>query len=447
MAFDSLAERLQETFKKLRGKGKLTEKDIKEAMREVRLALLEADVNFKVVKTFVKNVSEKAMGSEVLESLTPGQQVVKIVNEELTALMGGSEAKLNFDSSITAFMLVGLQGAGKTTMAGKLALYLRKRNRKPLLVAADVYRPAAIKQLQIVGSQIDIPVFSMGDKVNPVDIAKASMEFARKEGCDVVIIDTAGRLHIDEELMAELKMIKSSVRPMETLLVVDSMTGQDAVNVAESFNSTLDITGVILTKLDGDTRGGAALSIREVTGKPIKFSGIGEKMNDLEVFHPERMASRILGMGDVLSLIEKAQASIDEKDARELGSKMMSKEFNFEDYLKAFEQMQKLGPLNKLMEMVPGMNSKELKGVNLEDSEKEMMRTRSIIHSMTIKERKNPKLLENASRKKRIAKGSGTTIQDVNKLLKGFENMKKMMKQMGSMQKGSKKGMFGKLPF
>ena len=381
MAFDSLAERLQETFKKLRGKGKLTEKDIKEAMREVRLALLEADVNFKVVKTFVKNVSEKAMGSEVLESLTPGQQVVKIVNEELTALMGGSEAKLNFDSSITAFMLVGLQGAGKTTMAGKLALYLRKRNRKPLLVAADVYRPAAIKQLQIVGSQIDIPVFSMGDKVNPVDIAKASMEFARKEGCDVVIIDTAGRLHIDEELMTELKMIKSSVRPMETLLVVDSMTGQDAVNVAESFNSTLDITGVILTKLDGDTRGGAALSIREVTGKPIKFSGIGEKMNDLEVFHPERMASRILGMGDVLSLIEKAQSSIDEKDARELGSKMMSKEFNFEDYLKAFEQMQKLGPLNKIMEMVPGMNSKEMKGVNLEDSEKEMMRTRSILAS------------------------------------------------------------------
>lgn len=447
MAFDSLAERLQETFKKLRGKGKLTEKDIKEAMREVRLALLEADVNFKVVKTFVKNVSEKSMGSEVLESLTPGQQVVKIVNEELTALMGGSEAKLNFDSSITAFMLVGLQGAGKTTMAGKLALYLRKRNRKPLLVAADVYRPAAIKQLQIVGSQIDIPVFSMGDKVSPVDIAKASMEFARKEGCDVVIIDTAGRLHIDEELMAELKNIKSSVRPMETLLVVDAMTGQDAVNVAESFNSTLDITGVILTKLDGDTRGGAALSIREVIGKPIKFSGIGEKMNDLEVFHPERMASRILGMGDVLTLIEKAQTAISEKEAKELGSKMMSKEFNFEDYLKAFEQMQKLGPLNKIMEMIPGMGSKELKGVNLDDSEKEMMKTKSIIHSMTFKERKNPKLLDNASRKKRIAKGSGTTIQDVNKLIKGFEGMKKMMKQMGSMQKGSKKGTFGKLPF
>lgn len=447
MAFDSLAERLQEAFKKLRGKGKLTENDIKEAMREVRLALLEADVNFKVVKSFVKNVSEKATGSEVLESLTPGQQVVKIVNEELTALMGGSEAKLSFDSSITAFMLVGLQGAGKTTMTGKLALHLRKRNRKPLLVAADVYRPAAIKQLQVVGKQIDMPVFAMGDKVNPVDIAKASMEYARKEGCDVVLIDTAGRLHIDEHLMEELKGIKAAVKPMETLLVVDAMTGQDAVNVAQSFDKALDLTGVILTKLDGDTRGGAALSIREVTGKPIKFSGVGEKMSDLEVFHPERMASRILGMGDVLSLIEQAQSSIDEKEARELGSKMMSKEFNYEDYLKAFEQMQKLGPLNKIMEMMPGMNSKEMKGINLEDSEKEMMRTKSIIHSMTLKERKNPKLLDNASRKKRIAKGAGVTIQDVNKLIKGFENMKKMMKQMGTMQKGGKKGLFGKLPF
>ncbi len=447
MAFDSLAERLQETFKKLRGKGKLTEKDIKEAMREVRLALLEADVNFKVVKTFVKNVTEKATGSSVLESLTPGQQVVKIVNEELTNLMGGSESKLNFDSSITAFMLVGLQGAGKTTMAGKLALYLRKRNRKPLLVAADVYRPAAIKQLQVVGKQIDIPVFSMGDKVSPVDIAKASMEYARKEGCDVVIIDTAGRLHIDETLMDELKQIKSKVNPKETLLVVDSMTGQDAVNVAQEFNASLDITGVVLTKLDGDTRGGAALSIREVTGKPIKFSGIGEKMSDLEVFHPERMASRILGMGDVLSLIEKAEASIDEKEARELGSKMMSKEFNFNDYLQAFEQMQKLGPLNKIMEMMPGMGGKDLKGLNLDEGEKEMMRTKTIIYSMTAKERKNPKLLDNASRKKRIAKGAGVTIQDVNKVIKGFDNMKKMMKQMGSMQKGPKKGLFGKMPF
>lgn len=447
MAFDSLADRLQEAFKKLRGKGKLTENDIKEAMREVRLALLEADVNFKVVKTFVKNVSEKATGSEVLESLTPGQQVVKIVNEELTALMGGSEAKLSFDSSITAFMLVGLQGAGKTTMAGKLALHLRKRNRKPLLVAADIYRPAAIKQLQIVGKQIDIPVFAMGDKVSPVDIAKASMEYARKEGCDVVIIDTAGRLHIDETLMDELKGIKAAVRPMETLLVVDAMTGQDAVNVAQSFDDALNLTGVILTKLDGDTRGGAALSIREVTGKPIKFSGVGEKMSDLEVFHPERMASRILGMGDVLTLIEQAQSSIDEKEARELGSKMMSKEFNYEDYLKAFEQMQKLGPLNKIMEMLPGMNSKEMKGVNLEDGEKEMLKTKSIIQSMTLKERRNPKLLENASRKKRIAKGAGVTIQDVNKVIKGFDNMKKMMKQMGGMQKGGKKGLFGKLPF
>ena len=447
MAFDSLADRLQEAFKKLRGKGKLTENDIKEAMREVRLALLEADVNFKVVKTFVKNVSEKATGSEVLESLTPGQQVVKIVNEELTALMGGSEAKLSFDSSITAFMLVGLQGAGKTTMAGKLALHLRKRNRKPLLVAADIYRPAAIKQLQIVGKQIDIPVFAMGDKVSPVDIAKASMEYARKEGCDVVLIDTAGRLHIDETLMDELKGIKTAVRPMETLLVVDAMTGQDAVNVAQSFDDALNLTGVILTKLDGDTRGGAALSIREVTGKPIKFSGIGEKMSDLEVFHPERMASRILGMGDVLTLIEQAQSSIDEKEARELGSKMMSKEFNYEDYLKAFEQMQKLGPLNKIMEMLPGLNSKEMKGVNLEDGEKEMLKTKSIIQSMTQKERRNPKLLEHASRKKRIAKGAGVTIQDVNKVIKGFDNMKKMMKQMGGMQKGGKKGLFGKLPF
>lgn len=447
MAFDSLADRLQEAFKKLRGKGKLTENDIKEAMREVRLALLEADVNFKVVKTFVKNVSEKATGAEVLESLTPGQQVVKIVNEELTALMGGSEAKLSFDSSITAFMLVGLQGAGKTTMAGKLALHLRKRNRKPLLVAADIYRPAAIKQLQIVGKQIDIPVFAMGDKVSPVDIAKASMEYARKEGCDVVLIDTAGRLHIDETLMDELKGIKTAVRPMETLLVVDAMTGQDAVNVAQSFDDALNLTGVILTKLDGDTRGGAALSIREVTGKPIKFSGVGEKMSDLEVFHPERMASRILGMGDVLTLIEQAQSSIDEKEARELGSKMMSKEFNYEDYLKAFEQMQKLGPLNKIMEMLPGMNSKEMKGVNLEDGEKEMLKTKSIIQSMTQKERRNPKLLEHSSRKKRIAKGAGVTIQDVNKVIKGFDNMKKMMKQMGGMQKGGKKGLFGKLPF
>lgn len=447
MAFDGLAERLQETFKKLRGKGKLTEKDIKDAMREVRLALLEADVNFKVVKSFVAKVSEKAMGAEVLESLTPGQQVVKIVHDELAALMGGAEAKLNFDPSITVFMLVGLQGAGKTTMAGKLALYLRKRNRKPLLAACDIYRPAAIKQLQVVGKQIDIPVFTLGDKTNPVDIAKAAMEHARKEGRDVVILDTAGRLHIDEALMLELRNIKSAVNPKEILLVVDSMTGQDAVNVAENFNTILDISGVIVTKLDGDTRGGAALSIREVTGKPIKFSGTGEKMSDIEVFHPERMAGRILGMGDVMSLIEKAQSAIDEKEARELGSRMMTKEFNFEDYMNAMAQMKKLGPLNKLLEMIPGMNSQEMKGLDLSDSEKEMAKTECIIQSMTQKERRNPKLLDNPSRKRRIAKGSGTTVQDVNKLLKGFENMKKMMKQMGSMQKNPKKGMFGKMPF
>ena len=447
MAFDTLSDRLQNAFKSLRGKGKLNEKDIKDAMREVRLALLEADVNFKVVKSFVKKVSDKAVGKDVLESLTPGQQVVKIVNEELTSLMGEKEEKLVFDPKLSSFMLVGLQGAGKTTMSGKLALHLKKQNKNPLLVACDVYRPAAIKQLQVVGKQIDVPVFTMGDKVSPVDIAKASIEFAKKEGHDVVLIDTAGRLHIDENLMEELKSIKEEINPSETLLVVDSMTGQDAVNVADSFNDILDISGVILTKLDGDTRGGAALSIKEVTGKPIKFSGIGEKMEDIEVFHPERMASRILGMGDVLTLIEKAQDSIDEKEAKELGSKLMTKEFNFEDYLKAIEKKKKLGPLGKVMEMIPGMNSKDLGALDVDKGEKEMKRSQSIVYSMTVKERRNPKLLSNSKRKKRVARGSGTTIQEVNKLIKGFDQMKKMMKQMESMQKGSKKGMFGKLPF
>lgn len=447
MAFDTLSDRLQNAFKSLRGKGKLNEKDIKDAMREVRLALLEADVNFKVVKSFVKKISDKAVGKDVLESLTPGQQVVKIVNEELTSLMGEKEEKLVFDPKLSSFMLVGLQGAGKTTMSGKLALHLKKQNKNPLLVACDVYRPAAIKQLQVVGKQIDVPVFTMGDKVSPVDIAKASIEFAKKEGHDVVLIDTAGRLHIDENLMEELKSIKEEINPSETLLVVDSMTGQDAVNVADSFNDILDISGVILTKLDGDTRGGAALSIKEVTGKPIKFSGIGEKMEDIEVFHPERMASRILGMGDVLTLIEKAQDSIDEKEAKELGSKLMTKEFNFEDYLKAIDQMQKLGPLGKVMEMIPGMNSKDLGALDVDKGEKEMKKSQSIVYSMTVKERRNPKLLSNSKRKKRVARGSGTTIQEVNKLIKGFDQMKKMMKQMESMQKGSKKGMFGKLPF
>lgn len=450
MAFEGLGEKLQATFKKLMGKGKLTEKDIKEAMREVKLALLEADVNYKVVKTFVSTVSSKCVGSDVLESLTPGQQVIKIVNEELTNLMGGSESKINYSSSgLTVIMLVGLQGAGKTTMCGKLALNLRKNNKKPLLVACDIYRPAAIKQLEVVGKQIEIPVFQMGDKVSAVDIAKAGIAHAKDNGNNVVIIDTAGRLHIDEELMTELKDIKENVNPSEILLVVDSMTGQDAVNVAESFNSDLDLTGVILTKLDGDTRGGAALSIKSITNKPIKYIGVGEKMNDFEVFYPDRMSSRILGMGDVLSLIEKAQEAIDEKEAADLGKRMLNQEFNFEDYLMAMDQMAKLGPLNKLLEMIPGMNAKELQGVDLSKGEATMAMTKAIIHSMTAKERRNPNLVaKSMSRKTRIAKGSGTSIQEVNKLMKSYEMMKKNMKQMKSMQKQVKKGgLFGKLPF
>ncbi|MGL4570983.1 MAG: signal recognition particle protein [Clostridium sp.] len=449
MAFEGLSEKLQNTFKKLKGKGRLNEKDIKEAMREVKLALLEADVNYKVVKKFVKSVSEKCVGSDVLESLTPGQQVIKIVNDELTELMGGSESKINYSSSgLTVIMLVGLQGAGKTTMCGKLALDLRKNNKKPLLVACDIYRPAAIKQLEVVGKQIDIPVFSMGDKVKAVDIAKAGIKHARDNGNNIVIIDTAGRLHIDEGLMQELKDVKEAVNPSEILLVVDSMTGQDAVNVAESFNNDLDVSGVILTKLDGDTRGGAALSIKSITDKPIKFVGIGEKMNDFEVFHPDRMASRILGMGDVLSLIEKAQSAIDEDEAADFTKKMMSQGLNFEDYLTAMEQMKKLGPLNKIMEMIPGANTKELQGVDFAQGQQQMEKMKAIILSMTSKERRNPSLvIGNSSRKKRIAKGSGATIQDVNKLIKGYEMMRKNMKQMKSFQKGSKKGLLGKLPF
>lgn len=449
MAFEGLADKLQETFKKLRGKGKLGEKDIKEAMREVKLALLEADVNFKVVKTFVKNVSEKCVGSEVLESLTPAQQVIKIVNDELTDLMGGSESKINFSSvGPTVIMLVGLQGAGKTTMAGKLALQLRKdKNKKPLLVACDIYRPAAIKQLEVVGKQIDIPVFQMGDKISPVQIAKEGIKYGRENGNNVVIIDTAGRLHIDEELMTELKDVKAEVNPSEILLVVDSMTGQDAVNVAETFNEALDISGVILTKLDGDTRGGAALSIRHMTQKPIKFIGVGEKMNDFEVFHPDRMASRILGMGDVLSLIEKAQEAIDEKEAKELGQKMMENDFTYDDYLTAMEQMKKLGSLSKIIEMIPGV-PKEMKEIDFDAGEKQLAKVKAIIYSMTPKERKNPKLIVgSSSRKKRIANGSGTSLQEVNKLIKGHEMMRKQMKQMKSLTKKSKKGLFGKLPF
>ena len=448
MAFEGLSDKLQEAFKKLRGKGKLTEKDIKEAMREVKLALLEADVNFKVVKSFISKVSEKCVGGDVLDSLTPAQQVIKIVNEELTELMGGSESKLTFNSvGPTVIMMVGLQGAGKTTMSGKLALQLRKQNKKPLLVACDIYRPAAIKQLEVVGKQIDIPVFQMGDKVNPVDIAKAGIVHARENGNNVIIIDTAGRLHIDENLMDELESIKAEVKPQEILLVVDSMTGQDAVNVAEKFNSTLDISGVILTKLDGDTRGGAALSIRHITEKPIKFIGVGEKMSDFEVFYPDRMASRILGMGDVLSLIEKAQQAFDDKEAQELSSRMLENDFTYDDYLAAMEQMKKLGSLSKIMEMIPGL-PKEMKEIDFDASEKQLARVKAIIFSMTPKERRNPKLLAgSSSRKKRIAKGSGTSLQEVNKLIKGFDVMRKQMKQMKSMTKKSKKGFFGKLPF
>lgn len=444
MAFEGLTSKLQETFKKLKGKGKLTEKDVKDAMREVKLALLEADVNYKVVKDFVNTVSQRAVGVEVMESLTPAQQVIKIVNEELIKLMGTTENKIKpANNPPTIIMLVGLQGAGKTTMAAKLALHLRKHNKKPLLVAADVYRPAAIKQLQILGNQIDVPVFSLGDKVNPVDIAKAGIENAKKTERDYVIIDTAGRLHIHEELMQELKNIKEEVKPNEILLVVDAMTGQDAVNVAEHFNSNLNITGVILTKLDGDTRGGAAISVKAVTNTPIKFVGTGEKLSDFEIFYPDRMASRILGMGDILSLIEKAQEAIDEKKAIELEKKILNQEFTLEDFLDQMQQMKKMGPMKDLLKMIPGVDASKLG--DMEVNEKELAHAEAIIKSMTIQERRNPSII-NASRKKRIAKGSGTTIQEVNKLLNGFEQARKMMKQFGDMQKNMKKGKF-KFPF
>lgn len=445
MAFESLTTKLQETFKKLRGKGKLNDKDIKEAMREVKLALLEADVNYKVVKEFVNKLSERSVGAEVMESLSPGQQVIKIVNEELVLLMGNDESKINFSKvPPTKIMLVGLQGAGKTTMAGKLGQYLAKQGKKPLLAACDIYRPAAIKQLQVVAEKLTLPSFTMGDKNNPVDIAKASINHAQNNNNDVVIIDTAGRLHIDEEMMSEIVNIKNEIKPDEILLVVDSMTGQDAVNVAQSFNEKLDITGVILTKLDGDTRGGAALSVRYVTGKPIKFSGTGEKLTDIEVFHPDRMASRILGMGDVLSFIEKAQENIDEKRALELSRKMMKQEFTFDDFLEQMQQMKKMGPLNDIMAMIPGIDSSMLKDVKID--EKEMTHVEAIIKSMTKEERKNPGLLKVGSRRKRIATGSGTRIQDVNKVIKQFEEGQKMMKQFSGMVKNPRKGKF-KFPF
>lgn len=444
MAFDGLAEKLQNTFKKLRGKGKINEKDLKEALREVKLALLEADVNYKVVKNFIANIKERALGHEVMESLTPGQQVVKIVKEEMTELMGGTQSKISFAKKPpTILMLVGLQGAGKTTTAGKLAGLLSQQGKNPLLVACDIYRPAAIQQLQVVGDNLEVSVFSMGDSKSPIDIAKAGIEHAKKNHKDLVIIDTAGRLHIDEGLMEELKDIKSSILPTEILLVVDAMTGQDAVTVSQSFNDQLGIDGILLTKLDGDTRGGAALSVRAVTGKPIKYVGMGEKLSDLETFHPDRMASRILGMGDVLGLIEKAQSNFDEKKALELEKKLRSQQFTFEDFLGQLQEVKNMGSLNDILGMLPGMNSKKLKGLEVDD--RQLLQSEAIISSMTKEERINPSII-NASRRRRIALGSGTKVQDVNKLIKSFEQTKKMMKQFSSMEKGSKKGKF-KFPF
>jgi len=442
LAFEGLSEKLQSAFKKLTGKGKLNEKDVKEAMRDVRIALLEADVNFIVVKDLVKRITDRAVGHEIMESLTPGQQVIKIVKEELTALMGGTQSKLVIASKPpTIIMLAGLQGAGKTTHAGKLALYLKKQGRKPLLVACDIYRPAAKKQLQVVGEKVDTHVFVM-DQADPVVIASKALDYARENLHDVVIIDTAGRLHINEELMDELKAIKAAVKPHEILLVVDAMTGQDAVNVAKAFNEQLGIDGMILTKFDGDTRGGAALSAKAVTGKPIKFAGIGEKLDDLEVFHPDRMASRILGMGDVLTIIEKAQASIDLKKAQEMEKKLRTQTFTLDDYLEQLEQLQKMGSISDLLSMIPGMSSKKLGGLKID--EKQIPRTQAIIRSMTRQERLDPSII-NASRRKRIAAGSGTRIQDVNQLLKSYEELKKLMKQMTG-GKGMKRGKF-RLPF
>lgn len=447
MVFEGLAEKLQNTLKKLKGKGNLTEADVNEAMREVRMALLAADVNLKVAKEFINKIKERAIGSEVLTSLTPGQQVIKIVNEELTELMGGAQSKINLASKPpTIIMLVGLQGAGKTTTAGKLANLLRKQGKRPLLVAGDIYRPAAIKQLQVLGEQLDIPVFTMGDQQNPVDIAKAALEFANSNSRDLVIIDTAGRLHINEELMDELKAIKAKVEPHEILLVVDAMTGQDAVNVAESFNKDLGLSGVVLTKLDGDTRGGAALSVKAVTGCPIKFAGMGEKLDALEPYHPDRMASRILGMGDVLSLIEKAQATFDIEQAEKMQKKMFSQQFNLEDFLEQLQQMKNLGPIEQILGMIPGVGGKQLKELQKQVDEKKLLHTQAIIQSMTPQERRNPTLI-NGSRRKRIAEGSGTKVHDVNNVLKEFEQSRKMMKQFAGMEKKMKKGGGLKLPF
>ena len=447
MAFEGIASKLQNVFKKLTGKGRLSERDVKDAMREIKLALLEADVNFLVVKDFVKRVEARAVGTDVLESLTPGQMVIKIVNEELTALMGSTNAKLEFGSKKPAVILMsGLQGAGKTTMCGKLAVLLRKQyGKSPMLCACDIYRPAAIEQLKVVGGKAEVPVYEHGTQ-DPVKTAQEAVEEARRTFKDVVIVDTAGRLHIDEDMMDELKRIRNALEPAEILLVVDAMTGQDAVNVAKAFNETVPLTGVVLTKLDGDTRGGAALSVRAVTGKPIKFAGTGEKLTDLEPFHPDRMASRILGMGDMLTLIEKAEQAFDQKKAAELEKKMRTDTFTLDDFLDQMEQMKDMGSMEDILKMIPGMGGK-LNGLQID--EKAMGRTKAIIQAMTPKERANPDIL-NASRRRRIARGSGTTIQDVNKLMNQFEASRKMMKQMtGGMFKKGKKGKIkrGGFPF
>jgi len=452
MAFDSLTEKLQNVFKNLKGKGKLTEDDVKEALREVKMALLEADVNFKVVKKFVKDVQERAVGQDVMNGLNPGQMVIKIVNEELIRLMGSetTEIKLQPGKSKTVIMMAGLQGAGKTTTTAKLAGKFKLKGKKPLLVACDVYRPAAIKQLQLNGEKQGVEVFSMGENQKPSNIAKAAMEYANKNGHDLIILDTAGRLHVDEDMMAELQEIKETVEVHQSILVVDAMTGQDAVNVADNFNQKIGIDGVIVTKLDGDTRGGAALSIKAVTGCPILYVGMGEKLSDLEQFHPDRMASRILGMGDVLSLIEKASEEIDEEQARKMTEKMKKAQFDFDDYLESMSQMKKMGGLGSVMGMLPGLSNMGGRGkmpeVDTEEAEKKMAKVEAIIHSMTPEERANPDLL-NPSRKHRIAKGAGVDIAEVNRVVKQFNEMRKMMKQLPGMFGGKgKKGRF-KMPF
>lgn len=453
MIFENLADRLQETFKKLRGHGKLTADDVNATMREIRIALLEADVNFKVVKDFIKKIKERAVGQEVLESLTPAQAVIKIVNEELTALMGQTQSHINISPKApTIIMMVGLQGAGKTTSAGKLGLMLKKQGKHPLMVAADIYRPAAIKQLQVLGSQIDIPVFAKEDCKDAVRIANEAIDYAKSHANDIVIIDTAGRLHIDENLMQELKSIKEDVKPHEILLVVDAMTGQDAVNVAESFNNDLGLDGVILTKMDGDARGGAALSVKAVTGCPIKFVGAGEKLEALEPFYPDRMASRILGMGDVLTLIEKAQTAFDAEEAKKMEKAFRKNEFTLDDFLSQLNQVRKLGSFENILGMIPGMGGlkKKLGDVDIDMNGKEIKHIEAIIRAMTPEEKRNTKII-NGSRRKRIAMGSGTKVQEVNKLLKQFDEMKKMMKKMSNMKQLNKKGKKGKggfkLPF